>query len=228
MTEESMSIILKEMPNILNQFCRIAIQAMLRPLPSPRLPLIAQPGLHLRWRLGWIKGWACRPFWKIRACFGGPKIAVGQRLSIQGRLRTWGAGTIELGSDVLIDGRTDLYTHSKEARIRVGDCVFLNGTRISSQLEISIGDLCILSDARIMDTDFHAITRDRQSKSALVRTAPVRIGKNAWIAAGAAILKGVTIGDDSVVGFGSVVTQDIPAGVIASGNPAKISAELPQ
>lgn len=52
--------------------------------------------------------------------------------------------------------------------------------------------------------------------------APVHIGKNCWIGAGAVILPGITIGDDSVIGAGSVVTKDIPSSVVAVGNPCTV------
>ena len=52
--------------------------------------------------------------------------------------------------------------------------------------------------------------------------APVRIGKNCWIGAGALIMPGVTIGDNTVIGAGSVVTKDVPAGVVAVGNPCRV------
>jgi acetyltransferase-like isoleucine patch superfamily enzyme len=58
--------------------------------------------------------------------------------------------------------------------------------------------------------------------------APVVIGENVWIAAGAAVLRGVTIGDDSVVAFGSVVTRDVPAGTIVGGNPARELGPVPE
>ena len=51
---------------------------------------------------------------------------------------------------------------------------------------------------------------------------PVRIGRNCWIGAGAIILPGVTIGDDTVVGAGSVVPRDLPEGVVAVGNPCRV------
>lgn len=51
---------------------------------------------------------------------------------------------------------------------------------------------------------------------------PVRIGKNCWIGAGAVILPGVSVGDETVIGAGSVVTKDIPAGVVAAGNPCRV------
>ncbi|MBR4951317.1 MAG: sugar O-acetyltransferase [Clostridia bacterium] len=55
---------------------------------------------------------------------------------------------------------------------------------------------------------------------------PVYIGKNCWIGSGAIILPGVTIGDNTVIGAGSVVTKDIPANVVAVGNPCKILREI--
>lgn len=51
---------------------------------------------------------------------------------------------------------------------------------------------------------------------------PVRIGRNVWIGGGAIILPGVTVGDDAVIGAGSVVTRDVPAGATAFGNPARV------
>ena len=56
---------------------------------------------------------------------------------------------------------------------------------------------------------------------------PVHIGKNAWIGAGVTILPGVTVGDNAVVGAASVVTKDVPADTIVSGNPAKIIKRIP-
>ena len=56
--------------------------------------------------------------------------------------------------------------------------------------------------------------------------APVHLGENVFVGDGTRILKGVTIGADSVVGAGSVVTRSIPAGVIAAGNPARVVREL--
>lgn len=55
---------------------------------------------------------------------------------------------------------------------------------------------------------------------------PVHIGRNCWIGAGAIILPGVTIGDNTVVGAGSVVTKDLPANVVAVGNPCRVLREI--
>ena len=55
---------------------------------------------------------------------------------------------------------------------------------------------------------------------------PVHIGKNCWIGAGVIIVPGITVGDNSVIGAGSVVTKDIPANVVAVGNPCKVLREI--
>ena len=55
---------------------------------------------------------------------------------------------------------------------------------------------------------------------------PVRIGKNCWLGAGALIMPSVTIGDNSAIGAGSVVTRDIPANVVAVGNPCRVMREI--
>ncbi|MBE9582296.1 MAG: hypothetical protein IMF18_11845 [Proteobacteria bacterium] len=73
-----------------------------------------------------------------------------------------------------------------------------------------------------MDTDFHSTMINRWDPAAPVSVASVKLGTNVWIASGAAILKGVTIGDNSVIAFGAVVTNSIPANAVAVGNPAKV------
>ena len=57
---------------------------------------------------------------------------------------------------------------------------------------------------------------------------PVHIGRNCWIGAGAIILPGITVGDNVVVGAGSVVTKDLPSNVVAVGNPCKVLREVGQ
>ena len=55
---------------------------------------------------------------------------------------------------------------------------------------------------------------------------PVKIGKNCWLGAGVVVLPGVTIGDNTVVGAGSIVTKDLPSNVVAVGNPCKVVREI--
>jgi maltose O-acetyltransferase len=197
-------------------------------LPAPADPVHTGPGLHLRWRLGWLKGCWFRAYQPIRTLLGGTTFRAGRRLSIQGSLRLRGPGRVILGDDVIVGARTDIFTYFPDAIVTVGDRSFINGTRFGCVREIRIGPCAIVGDARIMDTDFHSVHRNRRTKSAPITVAPVAIGENVWIAAGAAVLRGVTIGDDSVIAFGSVVTRDIPAGMIVGGNPARELGPVPE
>jgi acetyltransferase-like isoleucine patch superfamily enzyme len=104
------------------------------------------------------------------------------------------------------------------AIIRIGNGTYLNrGTEVVAAAEITIGRDCkIARDVIIMDTDQHALP-----KSELVAK-PIRIEDRVWIGARAIVLKGVTIGHDAVIGAGSVVTRDVPAGAVVGGVPARV------
>ena len=107
--------------------------------------------------------------------------------------------------------------------IRFGNRVLLTGTRLSCERSIEVGDHTGLSDARIMDTDFHAVEsygQPRYNTSGVSKA--ISIGSNVWVGAGAMILKGVKIGDNSVVGAGSVVASRVPANTVVFGNPARV------
>ena len=119
-----------------------------------------------------------------------------------------------------------LTTLQPDASITIGDNVRLNGCDIQAATTITIGDDCILGSCVIVDTDYHSVELDRRLPGATPRTAPISIGRNVWIAGGAAILKGVSIGEDSVVGYGAVVTGAVPAGVVVAGNPARVVRTL--
>lgn len=105
--------------------------------------------------------------------------------------------------------------------IRLGRGVFLNfGCILLDVVAIEIGDLTQIGTMVQILTADHP--RDpAMRRDGLERGVPVRIGQNVWIGSGAIILPGVTIGDDAVVGAGSVVTRDVAAGVTVKGNPAR-------
>lgn len=112
-----------------------------------------------------------------------------------------------------------------KGKIQIGDCVLIcPGVRISSADEITISDNCMIaSSVYITDTDWHDVYNRVHS---LGNPGPVHISENVWIGDSAIICKGVTIGENSIVGAGSVVVQSIPANVIAAGNPARIVKHL--
>ncbi len=113
----------------------------------------------------------------------------------------------------------------KLSGIKIGNyCLICPGVRITSALEIIIKDSCMIaSNAYITDSDWHDIYDRSQS---IGKTSPVVLNENVWIGDSAIICKGVTIGKNSIIGAGAVVTNDIPENVIAAGNPAKIVKRL--
>lgn len=123
----------------------------------------------------------------------------------------------------------------------VGDYSLLNGALVMAEERIEIGAYCLISwNVAIADSDFHPIDAAQRRQDALalapyvekrpprpeIRTAPVIIKDNVWIGMGAVILKGVTIGENSVVAAGAIVTKNVPPNVIVAGNPAKVVKEL--
>ncbi|MCB2141181.1 acyltransferase [bacterium] len=157
-----------------------------------------------------------------KACFG-------KKFRVQGPLKISGPGKVLFGDNVLVCGLghpVTPFTHHKDAVIKIGSNSFVNGTRFGCQISITIGEYAILGDARILDTDFHSIYPDRWSPEAIVESAPISIGKNVWVGANAAVLKGVTIGDNSVVGFGAVLSKSIPGNCVVAGNPATIIKQI--
>jgi maltose O-acetyltransferase len=105
--------------------------------------------------------------------------------------------------------------------ITLGARAFLNYNCIILDVEtVSIGEgTAIGPSVQILASDHPRDPALRRQKVRFGR--PVMIGANVWIGGGAIILPGVTIGDDAIVGAGSIVTRDVPAGVTVVGNPAR-------
>ena len=103
--------------------------------------------------------------------------------------------------------------------LTIGDDVFINqGSTVVAHASITIGSHVHIGDfAAIYDSDFHSVIPGGET-----RRAPVVIEDGVWIARGACILPGVTIGRGSVVAAASVVTESVPSGVVVAGVPAKV------
>ena len=108
--------------------------------------------------------------------------------------------------------------------IRIGDYGLLcPGVRISSASQISIGDNCMIaSSAYLTDSDWH----DVYNRIAFGKTDPIDIANNVWIGDSAIVCKGVSIGENSIIGAGAVVVNSIPSNCIAAGNPAQVVKHL--
>jgi acetyltransferase-like isoleucine patch superfamily enzyme len=131
-------------------------------------------------------------------------------------------------SPLFYSGYCHVEVTNATARIEVGDRTeFNNNLTLKSEGDgIRIGSDCLFgADIQIFDSDFHDLHPERRG-AGTQKKAPVVIGDNVFVGMGVKILKGVTIGSDSVVGAGSIVTRPIPAGVLAAGNPARVIREL--
>ena len=112
--------------------------------------------------------------------------------------------------------------------VHLGKNVYINsGAKFVDDTHIYIGDNTMLGPNVILATAGHPIDPVLREKQ-LQYNLPVHIGRNCWLGAGVIVMPGVTIGDNSVIGAGSVVTKDIPAGVVAVGNPCRVMREIGQ
>ena len=117
-------------------------------------------------------------------------------------------------------------TLSPGAVVEIGADTGISGATICAARSVKIGNgVLIGANATIVDTDFHPImsnNRRYSDTSADTTAAPVCICDNVFIGSGSTILKGVRIGENSVIGAGSIVTRDVPPNAIVAGNPARV------
>ncbi|MGY1721854.1 acyltransferase [Blastococcus sp. SYSU DS0533] len=123
-----------------------------------------------------------------------------------------------IGEGCLLESRSGqpnrLNTLDPDAVIEIGPHSYLNGIRIAARESVVIGARATLGAGAIFDTDFHGTAPDERHTSSPTR--PVRLGDDVWLAERAAVLKGVTVGDAAVIGYGAVVAQDVAAGDIVA------------
>ena len=106
--------------------------------------------------------------------------------------------------------------------VHFGHTVYANyGLTLVDDTHIYVGDFTMLAPNVVIATAGHPILPELREQG-LQYNAPVHIGKNCWLGAGVLVMPGVTIGDNTVVGAGSVVTRDLPANVVAVGNPCRV------
>jgi maltose O-acetyltransferase len=129
----------------------------------------------------------------------------------------------EIGEETKV--RTPFYCDFGDG-IRIGartfinfNCTMLDGARIS------IGDECLLASGVQLITATHPVDPVTR-RAAWEQALPVTLADGVWIGAGAIVCPGVSVGENTVVGAGSVVTGNLPAGVVAYGNPAKAVREI--
>jgi len=157
-------------------------------------------------------------------------IRVGKGLRLYKRLDVRGDGTLTIGDNCVIGGISGdrkqfvtLYTLNRNARIEIGNNTGLFAARLSSRYSITVGHDVHIEASGIMDTDFHTIERGRGvPANESLESCAITIGNGVRIGARSIVTKGVKIGDDSLIGPGSVVARSIPGSCFALGNPAKV------
>lgn len=168
----------------------------------------------------------CTIWYKVVASIAG--IEYGSGLSINGRMLIdrFKYSTIKIGDNCVFNShslfnprgikRCIIHTASDFAKIEIGNNCGFSGISIVCWHSVKIGNnVMIGADTCIGDTDDHPERLGTE-------TAPVEIKDNVFIGMHCLILKGVTIGENSVIGAGSVVTKDIPANCVAAGVPCKV------
>lgn len=207
-------------------------RAARRFLRSVRLPVVrpiigAVVALLQAMRLVWrfmIKLLAYEPYFRYRCS------RVGKRLNLQGvPPQIFGTGRIELGDDVVVGAPCtwDLaYSVAGRPELIVGNHVSINYRNFMSIAQrVTIGDhTMIAGNVAIFDNISHPVSpakRLAHMPISAADVAPVHIGRNCWIGMNSIILRGVTIGDNSIVAAGAVVTRSVPPNTIVAGNPAR-------
>ena len=158
------------------------------------------------------------------------------KLRLRGRLQTDGLCFIapgvklEIGRDAVLRlGRWSWLGHGTKIRVHEGECeigaktVLGQECTISAFQHVSIGRECVIADrVMLIDFDHGVVEVERPIRLQGIYKRDVRVGSNCWIGYGACILRGVTIGDNAVIGTNTVVTKDVPANAVAAGTPARV------
>jgi serine acetyltransferase len=142
----------------------------------------------------------------------------GPRLELQiGR-----KASVEFGRFVWLGHGTKIRCH--EGIVEIGaKTVMGQECTISAYKRVRIGEQCVIADrAMFIDFDHGVVEVERSIRKQGIYTREVEVGSNVWIGYGACILRGVSVGDNSIVGTNSVVTKDVPANAVVAGVPARI------
>lgn len=132
----------------------------------------------------------------------------------------------EIGDGVYIE--PPLHANWAGKRVHFGKGIYANfNLTMVDDVDIFVGDYTMIGPNVTLAAAGHPIQPELRRR-AYQYNLPIHIGKNCWLGAGVIILPGVTIGDNTVVGAGSVVTKDLPANVVAVGNPCRILREISQ
>jgi len=130
----------------------------------------------------------------------------------------------EIGENCYIE--PPLHANWAGKNVHFGKNVYANFTlTLVDDTHIYVGDYTMFAPNVVVTTAGHPVDPELRERVYQFNL-PVHIGRNVWIGAGAVILPGITIGDNSVIGAGSIVTKDIPSNCVAYGNPCRVVREI--
>jgi acetyltransferase-like isoleucine patch superfamily enzyme len=184
--------------------------ALLRFLAAHRMLNLKYGRLFLR--LGWLKLRFRGRLVTDGLCFVGP----GAQLEIGPGAR------LHLGRWSWIGHGTKIRVHEGEVRIGAKTVIGQECT-ISAYQHVSIGRECVIADrVMLIDFDHGVVEVDRPIRLQGIYKRDVRVGHNCWLGYGACVLRGVTIGDNAIVGTSAVVTKAVPGNAVVAGVPARV------
>jgi acetyltransferase-like isoleucine patch superfamily enzyme len=171
-----------------------------------------------------------RAYLHLLARFVYLKLRHGRRLQTDGICFICPGVQLEIGRDATLRiGRWAWLGHGTKIRVHEGEVSIGAKTVIGQECtfscyqHISIGRECIIADRVMMiDFDHGMVEVERPIREQGIYKRDVNIGHNCWIGYGACILRGVTVGDNSVIGTSAVVTADVPTNAVVGGIPAKL------
>src|ERR1700759_3757918 len=169
---------------------------------------------RLAWRYAWRRfGTAAGRRWRTDGF-----VFFGRGLEIE----IGATGRVDFGRFVWIGDRTKVRCH--EGRVEIGPKTVLGQEcTITAYQHIRIGEQCVIADkAMFIDFDHGVVEVERPIRQQGIYKRDVEVGSNVWIGYGACVLRGVRVGDNSVIGTNSVVTKDVPANAVVGGIPARI------
>jgi maltose O-acetyltransferase len=163
-----------------------------------------------------------RLFYQLRY----PNVKLAKGVRIKGSLEVYGSVRVAIGPGSRLGKRVLIYGSGE---VTIGSNVLLNGPWIGCERSITIGDECLISDCIFADSDYHNLEPHlRHCPPGPKVSAPIVLERNVWIGARATVMKGVHIGEDSVVGLGSIVRKSVPPRVVVIGNPQQIVKHFDQ
>jgi acetyltransferase-like isoleucine patch superfamily enzyme len=176
--------------------------------------MLTPPYARLLWRYLWRR--LLTPAGRRWRSSGPFFLGRGLELKIEPR------GEIRFGRFVWIGDGTKIRCH--EGAVEIGDkTVMGQECTISAYQRVRIGNECVIADrAMFIDFDHGIVEVERPIRQQGIYKRDVEVGNNVWIGYGACILRGVSVGDNSVIGTNSVVTKDVPANAVVGGIPARI------